>query len=145
MNKRLIVAAAGLVGAAFSSPGAEPHHFVHLNQEGFRFAEQLIEQGHFVMDKNGAWRDARPSASQENAFIRTHGWSDYATWHLGIDPDHRQTSKARHRFPFGDFINLHRSALMAIRSRAREYRYSQIEAAAAELQRQLEGTSKRSR
>jgi hypothetical protein len=67
---------------------------------------------------------------------------EYAKWHLGIEERHGEKTKARYRFPFGDFKNVHRSALLAIRNRARQYGYLDIENAAAQLQRKLEARSK---
>lgn len=28
-------------------------------------------------------------AGEENEFIEEHGWREYASWHLGIDQEHR--------------------------------------------------------
>jgi hypothetical protein len=42
-------------------------------------------------------------------------------------------SKARYKFPYGDFESIHRCGLLAVKSRAHEYRYADIENAAAEL------------
>jgi hypothetical protein len=131
-----------ILGALIISAGltitATSYQEVRLNEDGFRFALKLIEQRHFVPDKNSAWAGDQPSAEQENEFIRAHGWSEYAKWHLAIDDRHGENTKARYKFPFGDFKNGHRSALLAIRSRARQYGYSEIENAAAELQQRLE-------
>ena len=137
----------GIVFACICWPTitAAPRDNVQLNQGSVRFAEQLIETGHFVADKKGGWRDHRPSSDEENQFIRTHGIAEYAKWHLGIDERHSENTKAGYKFPFGDFKNVHRSALIAISSRARQYGYAQIENAAIELQRRLEQKAKPAR
>jgi len=70
---------------------------------------------------------------QENDFIRDYGFPEYAKWHLAVDERHSPNSKARYRFPFGDFQNVHRCGLLAVKSRAREFGYHEIEAAAAKL------------
>jgi len=119
-----------------------PRHNIHLNEDSLRFAEQLIADGHFIADKKGGWYKDEPSAEAENDFIRAHGVAEFAKWHLGIDDRHGENSKGRSKFPFGDFKNVHRCALIAIRSRARQYGYSEIENAAAELQRKLEQKAK---
>ena len=103
-----------------------------------RYAEQLIDHGDFVADKHGAWRDSQPGAEQGNEFIRRAGWNRYAKWHLAIDEDHPGNVKARFKFPFGDFVNVRRSALIAIQMRAHQYGYAEIENAAASLQKRLE-------
>ena len=74
-----------------------------------------------------------PNRAAENEFIRVHGFSQYARWHLGIDERHPENTKARYKFPFGDFENLHRCGLLAVRSRARQFGHPDIEAAAAQL------------
>jgi hypothetical protein len=106
---------------------------VKLNAVAFGYVQELIKQGHFVPDQKGSWSQDQPSAGAENEFIRLHGFSEYAKWHLGIDERHSENAKARYKFPFGDFKNVHRCGLLAVKSRAREYGYSDIERAAAEL------------
>ncbi|HXX41119.1 MAG TPA: hypothetical protein VEI58_02510 [Chthoniobacterales bacterium] len=118
---------------------------VRLNPDSLRFAQELIEQGHFVADKKNNWSEHQPSAEEENKFIRSHGFAEYTSWHLGIDDRHGEKTKARYKFPFGDFENVRRSALIAIRSRAREYGHGEIENAAAGLQRALEQKANGSR
>ena len=144
MKKCYFLAALAITSACRAVAIASQHNVI-LNQDSCRFAEQLIEQGHFVADKKGTWSDRQPSPKEENEFIRVHGIAEYAKWHLGIDPRHGEKSKARYKFPVGDFTNVNRSALIAIRSRAREYGYSDIENAAAKLQRNLERKAGESR
>jgi hypothetical protein len=111
---------------------------IKLNESGFAYAEMLIEKGQFVLDKKNDWRDHHPTAQQANNFIRTRGFPDYAKWHLGIDAAHGQNTKARYKFPFGDFKNIYRSAVLAVKSRAHQFRYSHIENAAAHLLEMME-------
>ena len=111
---------------------------IKLNESGFAYAEMLIEKGQFVLDKKNDWRDHHPTAQQANNFIRTRGFPDYAKWHLGIDAAHGQNTKARYKFPFGDFKALHRCGLLAVKARAHEYGYADIEAAADQLLREIE-------
>jgi hypothetical protein len=137
MKKSYFLAALAITCACRAVAIASQHDVI-LNLDSFRFAEQLIEQGHFVADNKGNWREHRASAAKENEFIRIRGIAEYAKWHLAIDPRHGENSKARYKFPFGDFTSIDRSGLIAIRSRAREYGYSDVENAAANLQRRLE-------
>src|ERR1700693_1061750 len=116
MKKSYFLAALAITSACVAAAIASQHDVI-LNQDSFRFAEQLIEQGHFVADKKGTWSDHQLSPKEENEFIRVHGIAEYAKWHLGIDPRHGEKSKARYKFPVGDFTNVNRSALIAIRSR----------------------------
>ena len=109
-----------------------------LNENALAFAEELIAQGHVVLDKKNDWGDHHPTAQQANDFIREHGFAEYAKWHLGSDATHAQNSKARFKFPFGDFKNIHRCALLAVKSRAHQYGYADIENAAARLLQTME-------
>jgi len=117
---------------------------VRLNPEALNFARELIIQGRFVADKKGAWSTDHPTRSQETAFIRANGFSEYAKWHLARDERHSPNSKARYKFPFGDFERVHRCGLLAVKARAREYGYREIEAAADELLRKVSAASKNS-
>jgi len=106
---------------------------VRLNVAAFEQARQLIGQGRFISDHKGFWKTDQPSTDKENEFIRLHGFAEYAKWHLGIDERHATNSKARYKFPYGDFESIHRCGLLAVKSRAREYRHADIENAAAHL------------
>ena len=74
-----------------------------------------------------------PMAEDENEFIRAHGFAEYSKWHLGIDETHAEATKARYKFPFGDFKNVHRCGLLAVKSRAHQFGYADIEKAATQL------------
>ena len=112
---------------------------VKLNENAFANAKQLIARGNVVMDKKNEWQWHHPTAEEENEFIRAHGIAEYGKWHLGIDQTHGERTKARFKFPFGDFKNIHRCALLAVKSRAHQYGYSDIENAAESLLEMMEG------
>jgi hypothetical protein len=125
---------AALTSCAISVDGSPSQNTsVKVNLEAFDRATALIAQGRFVADKKGAWENDHPKATQENNFIRDYGFPEYAKWHLAVDERHSSNSKARYKFPFGDFQNVHRCGLLAVKSRAREFGYHEIEAAAAKL------------
>jgi hypothetical protein len=109
-----------------------------LNASGLAFAQQLIREGRVVADSKGAWRKHQPSTEEENRFIRLHGFNEYAKWHLGIDPRFAENTKQRYKFPYGDFHRVRRSALLAAQSRAAQFKYSDIEAAAISLRKMME-------
>lgn len=115
---------------------------VKLNDSAFAFARELIAQGHVVLDKKTQWGDHHPSAQNENDFIRDHGFPQYEKWHLGIDEVHPEGTKARYKFPFGDFKNVYRSGLLAVKSRAHQFGYSDVENAAARLLEMMESKGK---
>ncbi len=118
---------------------AQPRIRLKLNEDAFAFAVQLVKQGHFIADGKGAWSRHRPSADEENEFIRMHGFSEYAKWHLGIDDRYAENTKRRYKFPYGDFKNVHRCGALAVKARARQYGHAEIESAAAELISLIEG------
>jgi hypothetical protein len=106
---------------------------VKLNRRGYDHAKGLIDKGRFVVDERDAWSEHQPVAREENEFIREHGYAEYARWHLGIDDEEPEQTKARYKFPFGDFRNVHRCAVLAAESRAGQYKYVDVERAAAHL------------
>jgi len=116
---------------------------LRLNVAAFNYAKELISRGHMVIDGKGAWREDQPSTEAENEFIRLHGFGEYAKWHLGIDDRYSENTKRRYKFPYGDFKNLHRCGLLAAQSRARQYKYSEIENAATQLRALIGSTQKR--
>jgi hypothetical protein len=120
---------------------AHPRTHLELNEDAFAFAVQLVKQGHFIADGKGAWSVHRPPTNEQNEFIRVHGFSEYAKWHLAIDGRYPENTKRRYKFPYGDFKNVHRCGVLAVQSRAGEYGYSGIENAAAQLRGMLEATS----
>jgi hypothetical protein len=123
-------------------PATERIHAVRLNQAAFDYARELIKQGHVVADDRGAWRQHQPSAEEENEFIRLRGFGEYAKWHLGIDDAHGEKTKARYKFPYGDLKNVHRCALLAVESRAAQYKHYGIENAAFELREMISASNR---
>jgi hypothetical protein len=111
---------------------------IHLNEDALAFAAKLIKEGRFIADHKGAWSEHRPSADEENEFIRLHGFAAYAKWHLGIDKRFPEHTKRRYKFPYGDFNDAHRCGLLAVKARARQYGYLEIENAATNLERLIE-------
>jgi hypothetical protein len=123
---------------------------VTLNRRAYEHAKELIGEGRFVLDERDAWSEHRPSAEEENAFIRLHGFTEYGRWYLGNNDEKPEETKGHYEFPFGDFKNVHRCGVLAAESRAGQYQHHDIENATAHLHGMLEGrkaapTSKRSR
>ncbi|WP_426632083.1 hypothetical protein [Planosporangium sp. 12N6] len=84
-------------------------------------------------DDRDAWGGHRPSARQENEFIERHGFGEYRRWFPGADDEEPEDSKDRYTFPYGDFERVHRCGVFAAESRAGQYKYTDIEVAAAHL------------
>jgi hypothetical protein len=112
---------------------AQSRESIKLNENAFAFAAQLIKEGHVIADGRGAWGEHQPSAEKENEFIRLHGFGEYAKWHLGFDDRYGENTKRRYKFPYGDFKNVHRCGILAVQSRAGQYKHYDIENAAARL------------
>jgi hypothetical protein len=109
-----------------------------LNSSAVAKARQLIEARHYVLDSD--WGDSQPSAEDENAFLESHSWDDYAEWHLGLTEGANEETKARYGFVYGDFRRLHRMGLIACQYRAAEWRHKEIEIAAHDLLQLLDET-----
>ena len=87
------------------------------------------------------WGDAQPGAEDENAYLESHSWEEYAAWHLGLTEGASEESKARYAFVYGDFRRVHRSGLIACVYRAAEWRHKEVELAAHDLLQLLDRTS----
>lgn len=106
---------------------------VKLNDRAFDYAKELITEGHCVSDDRDAWSEHRPSAEQENKFIREHGFTEYGRWYLGINDEKPEDTKGHYEFPYGDFKDVHRCGVLSAESRAGQYKHLDIERAAAHL------------
>ena len=110
-----------------------------VNPRAVKRAEQLIDARQYVLDSD--WGDVQPSAEDENAFLKSHSWEDYADWHLGLTEGANDETKARHAFVYGDLRRIHRMGLIACMYRAAEWRHKEVELAAHELLQHLDRTS----
>lgn len=106
---------------------------VKLNDKALSHARSLIKQGKVVHDERDDWSEHAPSAGKENSFIKSHGYGDYAQWHLGEDKQESEETKGRFSFPFGDFTKVHRCAVISLESRAAQFDHDDIAKAAKEL------------
>jgi hypothetical protein len=118
---------------------------VKLNQAGDEYAQELIERGKVVADDRDAWSEHQPTTEQENEFIDAHGYKAFGKWHLGIDSDAGEDTKARYKFPHGDLKNLHRCAILSAESRAGQYKHDDIRRAAEHLHGMVETAAARTR
>ena len=112
---------------------------VKLYNPGYDHAKQLVADGKVVIDERDDWSEHQPSAAEENRFIEEHGWSEYGRWHLAVDDGHRKDTKAYYKFPYGDFRDVHRCAVLSAESRAGQRKHFDVETAAAHLHGMLEG------
>jgi len=110
-----------------------------VNERAVARAQELIDARQYVLDSD--WGEVQPSADDQNGFLESHSWDDYASWHLGLTVGANDETKARHAFVCGDFRRIHRTALIACVYRAAEWRHKEIELAAHALLQRLDETS----
>jgi hypothetical protein len=110
-----------------------------VNKRAITRARQLIRSRQYVLDSD--WGDDQPKADDENRFLRSHSWTEYGEWHLGLTDGAPDETKARYGFVYGDFRRLHRTGLIACQYRAAEWRHKEIELAAHELLQLLDSSS----
>jgi hypothetical protein len=111
----------------------------HVNPDAVAHAERLIDARQYVLTSE--WGTVQPRAPQENAFLESHSWEQYAAWHLGLTEGANDETKARYAFVYGDFRRVHRMGLIACHYRAAEWRHKEIELAAHDLLQRLDAVS----
>ena len=110
-----------------------------LNKRAVAHARKLIDARQYVLDSD--WGEVAPTAADENAFLKSHSWEEYAEWYLGLTDGASDETKARHAFVYGDFKRVHRTGLIACVYRASEWRHKAIELAAHNLLQYLDKKS----
>ena len=107
-----------------------------VNPDGVEWARHLIDTGQYVLDSD--WGKVQPRAEQQNDFLKSHSWDEYARWHLGLTDGASDHTKARYAFVYGDFRRLHRIGIIACLYRAAEWRHKAVELAAHDLLQRLD-------
>jgi hypothetical protein len=107
-----------------------------LNRRALAHARKLIDAKHYVLRSD--WGRVQPAAAEQNAFLKTHSWDEYAAWHLALREGAKDETKARYAFVYGDLRRVHRSGLIACVYRASEWRHKAIELAAHRLLQRLD-------
>jgi hypothetical protein len=102
-----------------------------VNRDAVAHAEKLIDAGDY--DDRTEWSDAAPSTEQANELLEKKGWAEFAAWHLAVDPDATEETKARYAFPYGDFRKVNRAALIHAKQRASQNDHDAVERAAGAL------------
>jgi hypothetical protein len=102
-----------------------------VNDAAFRHARELIEKRQYILRSD--WGERQPTARDQNRFLKSHSWDEYAEWHLGLTVGANDGTKARYAFVFGDFRRIHRTGIIAVHFRAAEWRHKDVELAAHEL------------
>jgi hypothetical protein len=107
-----------------------------LNERAVARARELIDARQYVV--RSTWNEVQPSAADENTFLESHSWDEYAAWHLGLTEGANDETKARYGFVYGDFRRVHRMGLIACHYRAAEWGHKEIELAAHDLLQHLD-------
>jgi hypothetical protein len=107
-----------------------------LNKLAVAHAERLIDAHQYVLESD--WGDSQPTTDDENAYLESHSWDDFAEWHLGLTEGAKDGTKARYGFVYGDLRRVHRMGLIACQYRAAEWKHKAIELAAHELLQRLD-------
>jgi hypothetical protein len=110
-----------------------------VNKQAVAKARALIDARQYVLKSE--WGDVQPKAEDENAFLESHSWEEYALWHLGLTDGATDETKARYAFVYGDLRRVHRSGLIACQYRAAEWRHKSVELAAHDLLQHLDEVS----
>ena len=95
-----------------------------VNRKAVANARRLIDTHQYRV--RSRWADVQPRAADQNAFLKTHGWHEYASWHLALTEGAADETKARYAFVFGDFRRLHRMGLIACYYRAAEWEHTEV-------------------
>ncbi|HEY2297786.1 MAG TPA: hypothetical protein VGH43_08670 [Jatrophihabitans sp.] len=82
-----------------------------VNTGAAAFVRGLIDKKQYVLDSD--WGQVQPSGAQQNAYLESHTWEQYANWHLGLTEGAADETKARYAFVCGDFRRVHRTGLIA--------------------------------
>ena len=110
-----------------------------VNQRAVAHARKLIDARQYVLDSD--WGERQPSADDENRYLKSHDWDEYAEWHLGLTDGATDETKGRYAFVYGDFRRIHRTGLIACEYRAAEWRHKAVELAAHDLLQRLDKVS----
>jgi hypothetical protein len=111
---------------------------MNVNKQAVKKAKDLIKKHQYVIDSD--WSEAQPSSDDENKFLDRHDWDDYGQWHLALDSSGTDETKDHYNFPYGDFRRVHRSGLIAVKQRAAQNDYWEVEQVADELLEMLDKT-----
>ena len=107
-----------------------------VNARAVAHCKKLIDAGQYVL--NSDWGARQPRAAEQNAFLKSHTFDEYAQWHLGLTDGARDGTKARYAFVYGDLRRVHRTGLIACVYRASEWRHKAVELAAHRLLQRLD-------
>lgn len=104
-----------------------------LNKESVDFISEQIRIGNVVVADSGEWHELNPSTEAIDQYLSSHSYQEYALWHLGIRPNEDPETREAYAFPVGNFHQVYYAGLKAAHERAKQYGYTEIEAATQRL------------
>jgi hypothetical protein len=107
-----------------------------VNRRAVAHARELIDKHQYVL--RSEWSEVQPRAADQNAYLESHSWDEYAAWHLGLTEGAADETKARYAFVYGDLRRVHRMGLIACQYRAAEWGHKEVELAAHQLLQHLD-------
>ncbi len=107
-----------------------------VNDAAVEKAHALIDSRQYVLRSD--WSEAQPKASDQDEFLSSHDWDEYAEWHLGLTEGATPETKGRHAFVYGDFRRLHRMGIISCVYRAAEWGHKEVELAAHDILQYLD-------
>jgi hypothetical protein len=111
---------------------------VRLYAPGLARARSFIEAGGVYLDGRAASDEHQPSEGDKIGYQGQHGLAAYGKWHLATDDQEDEHSRERYLYIYGDFISVHRCALLAIEDEAAAAGHRGIQTVAAQLGRVLD-------
>lgn len=107
-----------------------------VNEAAVEKAHELIDSRQYVLRSD--WSDVQPKASDQDEFLSSHDWDEYAEWHLGLTDGATPETKGRYAFVYGDFRRLHRMGIVSCVYRAAEWDHKEVELAAHDILQYLD-------
>lgn len=100
-----------------------------VNTAAVENAKQLILDGKYRI--NTVWKNAQPSETEVENFVKRAGWDEVSKWFLVLDQDKKFPADSH--FAVGDFKSVHRSGLQSIKRQAEKEGQPEVVNAANEL------------
>jgi hypothetical protein len=115
---------------------------IKLNQAGFQHAERLIKNG-LEIELSSNWEAVKPDQDEIVRFLNAHDLGEYGSWFLGIDSDAGAEDRKKYVLPWGDFNELHKSAVVLAQQEATKNNYADIKQAVDKLLAMLNAPKKK--
>ena len=105
---------------------------INLNKKAVQQAERLIPAGEIAAHNNN-WQEEKPTPEELNAYLKAHSMEEYGSWFLGINPQVPAHVKEHYDYPYGDFKDVQRAALLFSIEKAQKAGHAEIAGVAKKL------------